>query len=47
MGETYADYIAQKLQAIAPAGVSTVPELGSYLFPFQRDLVAWALRRGR
>jgi superfamily II DNA or RNA helicase len=27
--------------------MDAVPELGAHLFPFQRDLTAWALRRGR
>jgi hypothetical protein len=35
------------LEDLTPTGLADVPPLGDYLFPFQRDLTAWALRRGR
>lgn len=47
MTTDYEDFVARKLSVVPPTGLATVPELGGYLFPFQRDLVAWALRRGR
>lgn len=30
-----------------PVGIAETPPLSDVLFPFQRDIVAWALRRGR
>src|SRR5688572_20162140 len=46
-GVKYEDYIARKLSTVPPTGLDDVPQLGTYLFPFQADLVRWALRRGR
>lgn len=43
----YQDFLAAKAPAVPPTGLAAVPELSPALFPFQRDLVAWALRRGR
>lgn len=43
----YADFLAQKRIDDPPTGLSTVPELHPSLFDFQRDIAAWALRRGR
>ena len=43
----YAEFIERKLSIVAPTGLAEVPPLGEHLFPFQRDLVAWALKRGR
>lgn len=43
----YADFLARKLEHAPPTGLADVPELSTALFPFQRDLTAWALRRGR
>ena len=43
---TYADFIAAR--SVVPESVGlTVDELAPHLFPHQRDLVRWALRRGR
>jgi superfamily II DNA or RNA helicase len=46
MSADYSAFLARKLAVVAPSGFepkkSKVP-----LFPFQGDLVAWALRRGR
>jgi hypothetical protein len=47
MNANYTDFLARKLGADVPTGLAHVPELGAHLFPFQGDLVAWALRRGR
>ena len=45
---SYADFVARKLETVAPAGID-VPDnwRGDGLFDFQSDLVRWALRRGR
>jgi superfamily II DNA or RNA helicase len=43
---TYQNYISEKLTAVPPAGMDV--EISQYgLFPHQRDLATWALRRGR
>jgi hypothetical protein len=47
MSDDYEAFVANKLTRVPPTGLATVPELGDYLFPHQRDLVGWALRRGR
>ena len=47
MSESYEDFVARK-RLVAPAvGIAKVPTLSPLLFPFQRDLVTWALHRGR
>lgn len=46
MTDVYESFLAQKLAHDAPSGFD-VNLRPSYLFPFQRDLVRWALRRGR
>ena len=43
----YATFIEAKKILDPPSGLAKVPELSAQLFPFQRDIVAWALRRGR
>lgn len=43
----YADFVDGKLSRVPPTGLSVFPALNESLFPFQRDLVTWALRRGR
>jgi superfamily II DNA or RNA helicase len=43
----YDDFVASKLTRVPPTGLAEVPNLGDHLFPFQRDLCAWSLRRGR
>lgn len=43
---TYSDFIATKLVRTPPVGIDVVVESDG-LFPFQRDLTQWALRRGR
>jgi hypothetical protein len=45
--DEYAEFVARKLSKVPPTGLSEVPELHASLFPFQKDLAAWALRRGR
>jgi hypothetical protein len=43
----YAAFLARKAISDPPTGLSSVPTLNPALFEFQRDIVAWALRRGR
>lgn len=43
----YDEFLAQKAVVETPTGLDTVPDLNPELFPFQRDIVSWALRRGR
>lgn len=43
----YATFLQQKELTAPPCGLSEVPELNPQLFPFQADIVGWALRRGR
>lgn len=44
---SYEDFCRLKHEHKPPTGITCPPELGAYLFPFQADLVRWALRRGR
>ena len=44
---SYQEFVARKLETIAPAGLEAPFTLPESLFPMQRDLVSWALRRGR
>lgn len=44
---SYQNFVARKLETIAPAGLEAPFQLADSLFPMQRDLVSWALRRGR
>ena len=43
----YADFLAGKARMTPATGLAVVPPLHPALFPFQRDITAWALRRGR
>lgn len=43
----YEDFLAAKKIVDPDTGLSTVPSLPTQLFPFQHDITAWALRRGR
>lgn len=43
----YAEFVARKLTRQPSTGLVTVPDLHESLFGFQKDIVAWALRRGR
>lgn len=43
----YAAFLRAKAVVDVPTGLPSVPHLSDKLFPFQRDIVAWALRRGR
>lgn len=46
MTQNYSDFLAEKSRAMDGSGFDPV-DLASFLFPFQRDLVTWAVRRGR
>jgi hypothetical protein len=43
----YEEFLNRKKTIDAPTGLDKIPELNPMLFDFQRDIVAWALRRGR
>lgn len=43
----YQEFLARKAITDPMTGLVDVPDLPECLFPFQRDIVAWALRRGR
>lgn len=43
----YDEFLKSKLRFDGVTGLHTVPDLNSQLFDFQRDIVRWALRRGR
>ena len=43
----YEEFLRAKAITDAPSGMPVVPALNPQLFPFQRDIVSWALRRGR
>lgn len=43
----YEQFLVQKAIVDPSTGLHAVPALNPMLFPFQRDIVAWALRRGR
>lgn len=45
--DPYQAFLARKLRHDPATGFRNLPELPSALFPFQRDIVSWALRRGR
>lgn len=44
---SYGDFLARKALNDPATGLAAVPALNPMLFPFQHDIVAWALRRGR
>lgn len=44
---SYQEFVSRKLETLAPSGLAEPFTLPESLFDMQRDLVAWALRRGR
>lgn len=44
---SYSDFIASKALSDVATGIMDVPALNPALFDYQRDIVSWALRRGR
>ena len=47
MNNAYIKLIERKLSVVSPSGLSMFPDLPEDLFPLQKVLTAWALRRGR
>lgn len=47
MTHSYEDFVGGKLAHVPPTGIDGATCNHPSLFPFQRDLVQWALRRGR
>ena len=43
----YSEFLASKTLSDSPTGIEDMPDLNPMLFPFQRDITSWALRRGR
>ena len=43
----YEEFLATKTKSFEPIGLTGEVEINEQLFPFQRDIVRWALRRGR
>lgn len=43
----YSSFLARKRIIDVPSGMSELPDIKPTLFPFQQDIVRWALRRGR
>lgn len=44
---SYQEFLSQKQITDRDTGLETIPDLNPMLFPFQHDIVSWALRRGR
>ena len=44
---TYTEFLNNKVILAQSTGIQEIPELNSKLFPFQKALVEWALKRGR
>lgn len=45
--DAYSQFLARKAVTDPMTGLADIPELPECLFPHQRDIVKWALRRGR
>ena len=43
----YQSFLDAKTKRHVPTGLTEIPDLHPALFPWQRDIVAWALRKGR
>jgi len=44
---SYEEWLVSKKVTDPCTGLKVIPELNPMLFPFQHDVVAWALKRGR
>lgn len=44
---SYQDFLASKARIASPAGIEPPDSMPAHVKPFQRDLICWALRRGR
>jgi superfamily II DNA or RNA helicase len=47
MSKAYESFIHSKALSDRPTGMHKIPPLNEALFPFQADIVRWALKRGR
>jgi len=47
MMDAYTQFLERKRAVDPMTGMADVGELPAFMFPHQRDIVAWALRRGR
>ena len=47
MTKQYESFLANKTIHLEASGLTEIPRLNSQLFEFQRDIVEWALRKGR
>ena len=47
MSDSYAEFLSRKGHRDDPTGLLDVPDISEWLFPFQRDVVEFSLRRGR
>ena len=47
MNDAYAAFLERKRMVDPATGITNPPELPEFMFPHQRDIVSWALRRGR
>lgn len=47
MHDAYAEFLRAKAIADPMTGMTDVPNLPDFMFPHQRDIASWALRRGR
>lgn len=47
MTMNYSDFLEKKKIVDVPTGLKSIPELNPMLFDFQKDVVKWALKRGR
>lgn len=45
--QAYHQFLARKAIIDPPTGLDVIPDLPEAMFPFQRDIVRWALKRGR
>jgi superfamily II DNA or RNA helicase len=43
----YSEYLSSKHIVLADAGLTKIPDINPMLYGFQRDIVAWSLRKGR
>lgn len=47
MKQNYSAFLASKAITDKPTGIETDVQISEHLFPFQRDIVKWALKRGK
>src|SRR3990167_5024059 len=43
----YSDFLKEKILYMPAAGLEDIPKLNKHLFPYQKDIVEWALRLGK